>query len=93
MSSRKQRVKERRELGVNFFSVMRATRATLEHPSFDPEGFAALEPATLAPVVLEEILRKDLPEAMADLPKIDWDAILAFIEKIIPLILKLLALF
>jgi hypothetical protein len=72
---------------------MKATRETLEHPTFDPEDFAALEPESLAPVVLEQILRKDLPQAMADYPTIDWDAILAFIEKIIPIILKLLALF
>jgi hypothetical protein len=72
---------------------MRATRELLEHPMFDPEDFVALEPEALAPSVLEMILHEDLPQAMSDLPKVDWDAILAFIEKILPIILKLLALF
>jgi hypothetical protein len=44
-----------------------------------------------AAAILNELVTAD-PQAFAD-PSIDWDAILAFIEKLLPLILTIIGLF
>lgn len=88
MSSFGNRSRDRRRLGVNFFSVLRAAKKVAEDPEFEPDS--ALE---MAETILANIVGKDLPQAKADMPEIDWDSLLAFIMKILPLILKLLALF
>jgi len=47
--------------------------------------------ADVATMVLGELIT-DNPKAFSD-PSIDWDGIIAFIERLIPLILKIMALF
>lgn len=81
-------VRDRRRLGVNFISVLRAARRLSESPEFEPESDRELHE-----LILEEILSKKLPEARASMPEIDWTAIIAFIERVLPLILKLIAFF
>jgi len=74
--------KDRTKLGVTFFSVLKSVRKLKNDPNF--ENYSKTERAEL---VLEDILNKKLPEARADMPELDWTGILAFIIKILPLIL------
>lgn len=80
-------LRQRREMGLTIGNLTRATRQCIESGSVDktdaPEVIAA---AVAAQLVVEN------PKAFAD-PSVDWDSILAFIEKLIPIIMTLIALF
>ena len=78
-------IRGRRRAGVNFISVMRATRRLTQDPDFEP-----VSQKEMCQLVLEEVMNKSLPQAQAEMPEIDWEAILAFIMKILPLILMFL---
>jgi len=78
-------VEGRRDV-VTFGKALRAAKALKKEGKLD--GLTKQEQAA---AVLEYLVDDD-PQAFAD-PSLDWDAILAFIEKILPLILKILALF
>ena len=81
-------IRDRRAKGVNFRTVLKATATLSKDPEFDPS-----DRKECAEKVLEYIVGKQLPQARADEPGIDWDSILAFIEKILPLILQIISLF
>lgn len=81
-------MKDRRRFGVNFFSVLRAAKKVTTNPEFEPTT-----QTEFAEAILSEIIGKDLPQAKVNMPEVDWDSLLAFIEKILPLILQILALF
>lgn len=80
--------RDRRRLGVNFISVLRAAKEVLSDPEYVPESRQSI-----AEKILEKIMGKNLPQARQDEPAVDWDAILEFIEKLLPIILQLLAIF
>lgn len=88
MAGRKRKVKDRRSLGVNFFSVLQAAKTVVYDPEFEPSTRLDLSTA-----ILEEIIGEKLKSARMTREGIDWDAVIAFIEKILPLILKILAMF
>jgi len=78
--------KQRRAMGLtvkNVRTILAAKQAAGELEGRTTEDIAA--------EVLADLVDQN-PKAFAD-PAIDWDAILAFIEKLIPLILKIIALF
>ena len=66
--------RDRRRLGVNFFSVLLAAKKVTTDPEFEPTSSRKLSEAILA-----EIVGRDLSVARADMPDIDWEALLAFI--------------
>jgi hypothetical protein len=78
--------RERRRLGVTFGKCLRAARELKKagELSDDSETAAAQIAAKLA---------ADKPGDFAKLSAVDWDAIIAFIEKLIPLILQLIEIF
>ncbi|MEA1999538.1 MAG: hypothetical protein U9N61_09515 [Euryarchaeota archaeon] len=87
MANFEERVRDRRRMGVNFFSVLRAAKKVTSRPEFEPGS-----PRELVESILEEIVGKDLPQARSDMPEIDWDSLLAFIEKLLPIILMIFGL-
>jgi hypothetical protein len=76
------RRKDRKRLGVNFLSVLRAAKKVASDPSFEPESTDEMAEAVLA-----EIVGVSFPQAKLDWQDIDWEAIIAFIMKILPLLL------
>jgi hypothetical protein len=79
---------DRRRLGVTFISVLKAAKKVTANPDFLPTSRR-----DIAESILEEIIGKNLPQAREAEPGIDWDGLLAFIEKLLPIILQLLAIF
>lgn len=88
MAGRKRRVRDRRDLGVNFFSILQAARVVTSNPGFEP-----VTRGDLSTAILEEIIGEKLKSARVANEGIDWGGLLAFIEKLLPLILKILSLF
>ena len=77
--------KQRRKLGVNIISIAKAVRELSE------EGFAPESNQDFSEKILEKISEKKLPQLTER--GIDIDAILAFIQKVLPIILALLGVF
>lgn len=82
------KIKSRIKTGVNFFSVLGAARELFENPEFEPSS-----KQEIAEKILEKIINKKLPKARKSDPQIDWDSLLEFIEKILPIILSILSIF
>jgi hypothetical protein len=78
--------KQRRALGLTFRNVRKTLSAL--NADGDLEGVAASE----LPVMVLDRLVDDNPRAYAT-AELDWDAILNFLERLIPLILRLIELF
>ena len=49
--------------------------------------------AEISAAVFSEIMAQNPPQTIAEYGAFDWDSLLAFIEKLLPLILQLIALF
>jgi hypothetical protein len=81
-------IRDRRRMGVKFISILKAAKKITNDPEFEPTTRKELTER-----ILEEIISKKLPQARRDDPEIDWDALLEFIEKLIPIILEILSLF
>ena len=79
---------ERRRLGLTPIGVIAATRRLAK----DGQINAAMDKDEICELVATEIMLQNAP-AWAEAPEINWEAILAFIEKLIPIILALIALF
>ncbi len=88
MAEAEARLRERARFGVNFFSVLRAARKVSSRPDFAPGSHREF-----AEAILSEIIGKNLPQARSDMPEVDWDSLLAFIEKLLPFIMQILSLF
>jgi len=80
-------IRERRALGLTWRNVFQTTRDLYQDGEIDSD----MARGTIAAMVFTEIAGEN-PKAFAD-PSVDWDAILAFIEEILPLILQLIGLF
>jgi hypothetical protein len=78
--------RQRRAMGLTFRNV-RLELKTMQAAG-DLEG---KDRATVSAEVLDRIVSKN-PKAYAD-PSLDWDAVLAFVERLVALILKIIALF
>ena len=81
-------IKDRRKKGVTFLSVLRAARELSEDAEFDPQN-----KKEFSEKILEKIISKKLVAAKSEEPEIDWNGLLEFIERILPLILQILAIF
>lgn len=78
--------KQRRAMGITIRNIR------LKMVEMKQDGrLDGVSQAEVAIMVLNELIT-DNPQAFAD-PSIDWDGIIAFIERLIPLILKIMALF
>jgi len=79
---------QRRKLGLTW----RNLRPIVKH--LQEEGrIGNGNPSADAVLVMEELMAQN-PEAWAaEAPTVDWDAIIEFLERLIPLILKILSLF
>lgn len=73
--------RDRRQLGITIRGIRLAAKELRE------DGREITSQA-----VLETIIDQN-PTAWANKPGIDWDAIIAFIEKLLPLILKFIEIF
>jgi hypothetical protein len=81
-------LRDRRKLGVNFISVLRAARKITKDPEFEPTT-----KRELSEKILEEIASRKLPQIRQDDPSLDLDAIIEFIEKLLPIILEIISIF
>lgn len=79
--------KQRRELGVTFGNIRRVL-AEMQSKGEIPQGATA---GDLAVMVAHQLVVEN-PQAASD-PTLDWDALLEFIERLIPLILQIISLF
>ena len=79
---------ERRRLGLTPIGVIAATRRLAK----DGQINGGMSSEEICELVATEIMLQNTP-AWAEAPEIDWDAILAFVEKLIPIIMALIALF
>jgi hypothetical protein len=77
-------LEDRRKLGVNFFSVFKAAKELSKDPEFEPESRK-----DFAEKILEKISEKKLPQLEEE--GIDLEALIAFILKVLPIILLFLA--
>ncbi len=78
--------KTRRKLGLTIKNIRRATKALYKAGELEDMGRAEI-----AAAVLDKITGEN-PKVFAD-PTLDWDALLDFIERLIPIILRLIELF
>lgn len=89
---------DRRRLGLTPRNIIRTLQAMKAEGVLDDfkivtgDGQLAVDVSSLAVVVVDRI-RSEKPDAWIDWENIDWDAIIAFVERIIELILKFLPLF
>lgn len=82
-------IRQRRAMGLTVVGVIRAGRELSRRGDIT----ATTDPTAMARLIAEEIAMSN-PKAWSDnVDAIDWDAIIAFIERLIPLILKLIELF
>lgn len=80
-------LRQRREMGL----TVRNVRATLAKMQADGEITEDMDSNSVAVMVADKLL-SDNPSAFQD-PSLDWDAILEWLERLIPFILKIIALF
>ena len=78
--------RQRRKLGITIKNITRVTKEL--RAAGELEGLGEGE---IAALVLDKIV-EDNPKAFTD-PGFDWDSILVFIERILPLILKIIEMF
>ena len=79
--------RQRRAMGLTVRNIARATRELASAGELNKDT-----PKDEAAELVLERLVMDNPKAFAD-PTLDWDAVLAFIERLIPLIMTIIALF
>ena len=80
--------REMRRLGVTVLNVRRRARQMAKAG----EITADMSGEQIRDIVLDDLMG-DEPHAFQNLGAPDWDSILAFIEKLLPLILKIIAMF
>jgi len=78
-------IRERRDLGLTLVNLIRHAKAIKDAGQWDPEdriGMVAL--------LAESVVREN--PTVCGKPGFDWDAFLAFIEKLLPLLLLIFGL-
>jgi hypothetical protein len=80
--------REMRRLGLTVLNVRRRARQM----AIAGEITADMSPDQIRDIVIDD-LQGDEPRAFQQVSAPDWSAILAFIEKLLPLILKIIAMF
>jgi hypothetical protein len=79
---------QRRRMGVTPLNMARVVKRLQQ----EREGFDEWTQEEIAAEVLNELVNEN-PKAFADAGAIDWDGLLALIERLLPIILQLIALF
>jgi hypothetical protein len=77
--------KQRREMGLTLANCLRTAKKLKQ------AGVLSDDPDVASGQIAAELAGEN-PKAFAD-PSLDWDAILEFIEKLLPLIMPLIAIF
>lgn len=80
-------IRQRREMGLTAANIFRTTRELVRDGTITKD----MDKDDITQVVVDRLV-VDNPKAFAD-PGVDWDAVLAFIEKLIPFIMQIIALF
>jgi hypothetical protein len=80
--------REMRRLGITVLNVRRRARQM----AIDGEITADMPAEQMRDIVIDDLMG-DEPHAFQQLGAPDWDAIIAFVEKLLPLILKIIAMF
>ena len=80
--------RQRRRMGVTPLNMARVVKNLKEQH----EDFDEWSQEEIAAAILDELVN-DHPQAFAEVGAIDWDGLLAFIEKLLPIILKIIAMF
>jgi hypothetical protein len=75
--------RQKRELGLTRGNIIRTARQMHKDGELDLD-----DPDGLVNQVVEEIMSEN-PQAYEDLEAVDWDAIFAFLEKLLPLLIML----
>jgi len=83
--------RQRRKMGLTRFGVFRAVRQLQGSVEWDPKAPIRLIAADVAMVLAGHPDHMETWDEV--MPTLDWETILAFIEKILPLILMLIELF
>jgi hypothetical protein len=80
--------REMRRMGLTVLNIRRRTRQM----AIAGEITSDMSHEQIRDIVIDD-LQGDEPRAFQQLSAIDWDKVIAFIEKLIPLILKIIAMF
>ena len=83
--------RQHRRMGLTRFGIFRAVRVLQASPEWDANAPLSLISADVIGVLATQQSTASAWEAID--PGFDWESIMAFIEKILPIILKLLAIF
>jgi hypothetical protein len=78
-------MRERRDMGLTIPAMVKAAK------KLKKAGALSSDPDIAASQILNELIAAN-PKAFAK-PGIDWEGILAFIEKLLPIILKFISIF
>ncbi len=85
-------LRQRREIGLTFKNIKRILEEKVLPAAYEETNGEGTDVSTLALMVAGELVEEN-PQAFSHDPSLDWDMILEFIEKLIPLILRIIALF
>lgn len=77
---------QRQKMGLTFGNCLRVARQLKKAGTLS-------EDADVAAAQIAAELAKENPKAFESTSAVDWDAILAFIEKLIPLIMQIISMF
>ena len=80
-------IRKRRAMGLTFRGIGKATAALMKSGEITGDE----DHSIIAAAVLAKI-QGDNPEAFAD-PGVDWDALIEFIERLLPIILQIIEMF
>lgn len=80
-------MRERRQRGLTLRNLVKVSRQLKESGELTSD----MPRDEMAELILEAVVAED-PKAFAEVG-LDWDAIIAFIEKLLPLILTIISLF
>ena len=79
---------QRRRMGVTPLNMARVAKQLQKNN----EDFHEWSDEEISAAIINELLNEN-PQAFKELTAMDWDGLLAFIEKLIPLILQIIAMF
>ena len=82
-------LRQRRQMGLTFRGSLQAARELNRRGEISKD----MDSKEIAARIAEELMMTNAKAWAGAAPSIDWDAIIAFIEKLIPLILMLIELF
>jgi len=79
--------RQRREMGLTFLNIRRIAKAGIDSGELTKDTDLAVASA----FVIDKLVGEN-PQAFGD-PSVDWDAILAFVEAILEIVMKFILMF